>query len=127
MTQTQLPQGPVTRQQLGAVAQLLNQDPASYHAYGLFWWTIKALLRREMGGEARLWFLGPADEPRSREMVARIYPQEQQQFAAALEHYRRKVEIGEIYADHSYLPGRDMTPYTLYDPDMDAANAPVHG
>lgn len=126
MTRAALPDGPVTRQQLGGVAQLLNQDPALYHAFGAFWWSVKGMLAREMAGEPRLWFLGGHDEPEIRTKIEKLYPDEQARYAAALHHYSQKVQWGEQYADHSYLPGRNMPAYTLNDPDMGAANAPTH-
>lgn len=117
---------PVTRQQLAAVAQLLNQDPALYHAFGALWWSVKAMLAREFAGEHRLWFLRGYDEPKTRAIFERRYPDEQSRFAAALHHYGEKLAWGEQYADHSYLPGPNQESYRLNDPDMDAANAPIH-
>ncbi|PIG96917.1 hypothetical protein [Deinococcus sp. UR1] len=126
MTRNPLPDGPVTRQQLAGAAQLLLQDPATYAAYGAFWWSMKRLLAREYQGDARLWFAGPHDDARVRGIIERKYPTEQALYAAALHHYSQKVGWGEAYANHSYLPGRNMEPYLLTDPDMDAANAPTH-
>lgn len=126
MNRQTLPDGPVTRQQLGSTAQTLLQDPARYAAFGAFWWTIKRLLEREYKGDDRLWFTRGHDDTRVRGIIERKYPTEQSQFAAALHHYGQKVGWGEDYANHSYLPGRNMEPYLLTDPDMDAGNAPTH-
>lgn len=111
----------MTREQLAPVAQLLLQDPATYRAYGPYWWSIKAALASAYPNQ--LWFAQGYDDTRIRKLMERWYPDPQDLLAAALNHYRQKVVNGERYEGHSYLPGPNEETYNLYDPDMGPANA----
>jgi hypothetical protein len=108
-------------EQLRGVVQLLENDPASYRAFGPFWWFIKRLLRRFYAQNRALYFLGGSDEPETRRRLAGLYPSESGMFEAALHHYAAKVQYGEVYDGESYWPD-DESPYRLVDPDMGPAN-----
>lgn len=112
----------VTAKQLTTVTHLLAKKPETYRAYGPYWWSIKRWMKRENMGAGSLYFLGEYDETETRKIIEKCYPDEQDRFASALQHYEQKVLRGEVTDGSSYLPTPDMSPYQLTDPDLGPAN-----
>jgi len=112
----------VDRKALAGVVQLLQQDPASYKSYGMYWWPLKRWLRREVDEKTLplVHLPHPHDEPETVARLEALYPDEWSLFMAALHHAEQKTLWGERYQGHSYWPAGEG--YVLDDPDMGPAN-----
>jgi len=102
-----------------AIAKLLDANPATYRAFGVYWWTLKRLMR-ESG--MRRWYLGPTDDLPCRMRIRReIGTDPATLLAAAAHHYRTKALHGEAFDGGSRYPGDDDDPYELVDEDFGPA------
>lgn len=106
---------------LAGVIQLLQKDPGGYKSFGMYWWPVKRWLKAATDRDTLPMVHGPADDPRARARLERMYPDERMLWLAALHHHQQKVLWGERYQPHSYWP--DGSPYVLDDPDMGVAAA----
>lgn len=94
----------------------LQQDPASYRAFGPFWWFVKNQLRAARIDKNTLAWLGRADDPAATAQLRALYPTDDEMWRAALHHFNQKATWGETRLGHSHLP--DGTLYDLKDPDL---------
>lgn len=112
----------IPEEQFRGIVQLLQQDPATYRAFGVYWWPLKRMLKEHYDTET-LYFLGGVDDPEVRELVETHWKHDDRTlFRAAMNHFREKTLWGERYDGLSSLP-TDGAPYMLEDLDMGPANA----
>lgn len=72
---------------LRTVLQHLQEDPLRYKLFGIWWWPIKALLKRAGYGPDQLYMLGSYQDPETAAMVPAS--DLQGTLRAALEEYQR--------------------------------------
>lgn len=105
---------------LTGIVQALNADPATYRAFGPFWWGIKQQLKAHFTPK-QLYFLGSENDPRAQRRMQKLYPDPDVFLQAAIQHYSTKIQWGEPYDGHSYFPDTE-DPYQLMDADFGPAN-----
>jgi hypothetical protein len=98
---------------------LLDQDPLAYLSFGVYWWSLKRLLR-ESGYER--YYLGASDDPPVRVRINALVGRDPASLlAVAAHHHRTKCEWGERYDGGSTFPDESGDTYTLRDPDFGPA------
>jgi hypothetical protein len=70
---------------LRATVQQIQAEPQRYRLFGVYWWVIKALLKRHGYGPADLYMLGSYIDPETAAMVPRASIEDT--IAAACEEY----------------------------------------
>lgn len=107
---------PVARAFYEPLLHILDHDPAMYLSFGVYWWTLKRLLKR--AGFKRE-YLGDADDPVCRlRMSGFVGTDPRDIMRLAAQHHRAKIEWGERYIGSSYYPDDTGDVYHLEDPDF---------
>lgn len=110
---------PVARTFYEPLLHLLDHNPAIYLSFGVYWWTLKRLLRT---ADYHREYLGDSDDPVCRKRMQRYAgtdPRDILRLAAG--HHRAKIEHGEMYDGGSYFPDDSGDTYALNDPDFGPA------
>jgi hypothetical protein len=94
------------------IVLLLQADPRNYRKFGIWWWPIKALLRRQYSRE-QLYLLGPYMDSEAADRMPALPLQEALQAALAEYQQNDRYNIGR--GDTVEAPDGD--PYTIFDPD----------
>lgn len=92
--------------------QLLQADPSKYRLYGMYWYLIKALMKRFYTVE-NLYLLGDYEDPT---VIDRMPPHAnlQEALAAAVEEYRQNASFG---MGSTVVTDDDGEAFTLVDQD----------
>lgn len=93
------------------VLQMLQTEPARYKNFGIYWWPIKALLRRYYNRD-NLYLLGSYEDPDGAARVPKVGLQEMLQLA--FEEYQQNARYG---LGSGQVTDTEGEPYTIYDQD----------
>lgn len=96
--------------------QMLQEDPKAYRSFGIYWWPVKAILKRFYSRD-ELSLLGNYEDPIGAEAVPRVGLQEM--LMLAIEEHQSN-QIDHINPQWVQLP--DGAPYMIYDEDADDAS-----
>lgn len=99
------------RETLRNILLILQQDPIKYRCFGIWWWPVKALLRK-FCGRRQLYLLGSYEDPDGAARVPALPLHDT--LRAALEEYALNLRYN---LGRSEVQDRDGAPYTLIDPD----------
>lgn len=107
---------PVSRSFYEPLLHILDHDPAMYLSFGVYWWTLKRLLKRA-GFERE--YLGDADDPVCRQRMRSFMGEDPRDILRlAAHHHRAKIDWAEQYNGGSYYPDDTGDGYDLNDPDF---------
>lgn len=94
------------------IVQLVQTNPVNYKKFGVFWWPIKALLKRSGYGPNQLYMLGSFNDPETAAMVPKLSLEDT--IRAALAEYTQNTVFphadGRVENDEGEL-------VTIYDAD----------
>lgn len=90
---------------------VLQADPARYRNFGVYWWPVKALLRRYYTKD-NLYLLGTYEDPDGASRVPRVGLQEMLELA--FEEYEKNARLG---MGGNQVEDADGESYMIYDQD----------
>ena len=93
------------------ILQILQQNPASYRAFGIYWWPIKALLKQKYTKD-NLYMLGNYEDPDGVSRVPSVDVVEM--IELALSEYSTNISFG---LGSNQVTDTEGDPYTIYDQD----------
>ncbi|HET8550880.1 MAG TPA: hypothetical protein VFM97_00200 [Gammaproteobacteria bacterium] len=99
------------REAMRNVLAVLQADPRHYRNFGVYWWPVKALLRRFYTRD-NLYMLGMFEDPDVAALVPNLGLQDM--LAAAFEEYEQNARLGLASAEVEAPNGETVT---IYDPD----------
>ena len=103
------------RSQATQIVSLLQKVPLHYRNFGIYWWHIKAELKRLGFTKAVLPILGDYDDPAAKQYYAgkKTDLLEEEAFVFQIEHARHK-----YCSNHSFIPA-DNEVYIIQDHDLE--------
>jgi hypothetical protein len=109
----------IARDKLMGVVQMLQDNPAAYLGFGVYWWPVKRMLKEHFGTDV-LYMLGPNDDAEVRNELEQYWSNDDELFEAACNHYAQAV------TDASHLSGLsvriDGALYVVSDDDVGPAS-----
>jgi hypothetical protein len=104
-----------------AILHILDHDPASYVAFGVYWYPLKRLM---LDAGHKRWYLGTADDAPTRARIGSSIGRDPDLILRhAAHHFRAKCDAGERYLPGSTFPDDSDDTYLTHDPDFGPAAA----
>lgn len=94
------------------IGPMLEDNPAMYKTFGVYWWAIKSALHKYYGNRSA-WFMGPATDDL---MMRRAWHGDLFRTVVAGAYFH-STQLSEV-SDHEYTDDKGVDhPYTLFDAD----------